>query len=62
MTRAQQLAAIVRDARRRLFVCEAHQISRTSPETCELCILEQSSRNKGRAIQFRSITQIMGAQ
>jgi len=62
MTRAQELAAIVRAAHRRLFVCEVHQVRRPSPETCPLCMLErQCTAQSGRPVAFRSMAQIMGA-
>jgi hypothetical protein len=61
MTRAQELAAIVRAAARRLFYCEAHEITRATPETCELCILEQLAHRRGRRTKFRSVRQIMSA-
>jgi hypothetical protein len=60
--RAADLAAIVRGAWRRLFICERHQIRRQSPETCELCTLERlAAIHAGRAVEFQSIPQIMNA-
>lgn len=62
MSRAAELAAIVRAARRRLFICEAHDIHRPTPETCPLCILETiCAAPRGMGTRFRSIHQIMTA-
>jgi hypothetical protein len=56
---AAAIVELIRTARRRLFFCEAHQIHRKTPETCELCILEQMSQARGPGRRFRSIAQIM---
>ena len=59
LTRDILLANLVRAARLRLFHCSIHDVDRTGPATCELCILESRAAADGRAVRFRSIAEIM---